>query len=109
MARADNTLDSISRLLTDSLYAARQLNIRSKALETQISPKSLLSRARKQNKTMIDLDQKTSPKQSKTSSMLSSVTFNDNSNQKLEATTSSSSQSAESIEPINETTKNYSI
>ena len=84
MARADTTLDSISRLLTDSLYAARQLNIRSKAIESQISPKSLLSRARKQNKTMIDLDKKAATKDSNSvNSMLSSITINDNLNQSL--------------------------
>jgi hypothetical protein len=84
MARADTTLDSISRLLTDSLYAARQLNIRSKTLESQISPKSLLSRARKQNKTMIDLDKKAAAKDSTSvNSMLSSITINDNLNQSL--------------------------
>ena len=68
MALADTSLDSISRLLTDSLYVARQLNIRTKI--SQASPdqassspsasKSLLSRVRKQNKTTIGLDKNAS-------------------------------------------------
>ena len=59
MTRADTTLDSISRILTDSLYVARQLNIRAKNQSLEQSPsssKSLLKR-KKINKTIIGLDQ----------------------------------------------------
>lgn len=61
MTRADTTLDSISRLLTDSLYVARQINIRAKNQnldQSTSSAKSLLKR-KKINKTIIGLDQQT--------------------------------------------------
>ena len=91
MARSDATLDSTSRLLTDSLYAARQLNIRSKINQTQdqagslFISKSLLSRVRKQNKTTIGLDLKASSstkegeKKSSINSALTSMNLNDDS------------------------------
>jgi len=77
MTRADTTLDSISRLLTDSLYAARQLSIRIKSqnLEQTSPAGSILSRRKKQNKTTIGLDQKAD---NKVSSILSSISINDN-------------------------------
>lgn len=90
MARSDATLDSTSRLLTDSLYIARQLNIRSKINPTHdqanspSTSKSLLSRVRKQNKTTIGLDLKagSSPKESEKPSLnngLTSINLNDDS------------------------------